>query len=222
MNSKHMFKFNAFTTDQTKKVFRKENVPPTPRQSYHSCMRHNVSSCSSLLPSIMKILWRYWSYRTDTNSNSNTRRGVKSESKKARVVILVCNMSSRPSLHFTKSNWNNPKGIVVTEWTWNQIQAQEGEIITKVRKSELSFLYSSCPVLHFYEVSSKYSEGYLCYRAGTKSNSNTRRGDNSKSKKVKAVILVYDVVSSYSTFLPRIKKKYSKGYSTYSGHDINA
>ena len=41
---------------------------------------------------------------------------------------------------------------------------------------------SSNPVLHFYQASSKYCEEYSSYRADTKSNSNTRRGDESKGK----------------------------------------
>ena len=49
---------------------------------------------------------------------------------------------------------------------------------------------SSHPVLHFYQVSSKYCEGYSSYRADRKSNSNIRRGDNSKNKKARVVILV--------------------------------
>ena len=49
----------------------------------------------------------------------------------------------------------------------NQIKSQEGEITPKVRKPELSC--TSCPVLHFYEVSSKYSKGCSTYKAGTKS-----------------------------------------------------
>ena len=55
---------------------------------------------------------------------------------------------------------------------------------------------SSRPVLHLYQASSKYSVGYSCYRAETRnSNSNTRRGDNSKSKKAEVVILVCDMSS---------------------------
>ena len=65
-----------------------------------------------------------------------------SKSKKARVVILVCKMSSYP-------------------------------------------------VLHSYQVSSKYSKGYSCYRVDT--NSNTKRGDNFKSKKAKVVVLKRDM-----------------------------
>ena len=54
---------------------------------------------------------------------------------------------------------------------------------------------SSGPVLHFCQVSSKYSKGYLSYRADKKSFSNTTKGDNSKSKKARVVNLVCDTTS---------------------------
>ena len=53
----------------------------------------------------------------------------------------------------------------------------------------------SRPVLHFYQVSSKYCVGYLSYRVDTESKSNTRRGDNSRSKKARVVILVHNTSS---------------------------
>ena len=52
------------------------------------------------------------------------------------------------------------------------------------------------PLVHLYHISSKYSKGYSCYRVDKKSNSSTRRGYNSKSKKAKVVILVPDMSSS--------------------------
>ena len=48
----------------------------------------------------------------------------------------------------------------------------------------------SGPVLHFCQVPLKYSKGYLSYRGVTKSSSNKTKGDNSKSKKGRVVILV--------------------------------
>ena len=54
---------------------------------------------------------------------------------------------------------------------------------------------SSCPILQFYQVPSKYSEGYSSYRADKKSISNKTKGDNSKSKKAGVVILVRDMLS---------------------------
>ena len=72
----------------------------------------------------------------------------------------------------------------------------------------------SRPVLHFYHVSPKYSEEYSCYRVDTKSNSNTRRGDNSKTEKAKVVILVCDTSSHPVVHYYKVSSQYSKGYST--------
>ena len=57
------------------------------------------------------------------------------------------------------------------------------------------YYMSSRPVLHFYQVSSKYSEGYWCYRADMKSNSKTRRVDNFKCKKARDVIFALNMSS---------------------------
>ena len=99
-------------------------------------MRHVVWSCSTFLPSIIKI---------NGLSLSNITKGVNAKSKKGRVVTLVSDPSSGP-------------------------------------------------VLHFCQVPSKYSEGYSSYRADTKS-SNKTKGDNSKSKKGRVVILVHNTSS---------------------------
>ena len=58
----------------------------------------------------------------------------------------------------------------------------------------------------FYQVPSKYSDGYLSYRADTNSISNKTKGDNSKRKKARVVTLVYDTLS----FLFYINTKYYK------------
>ena len=55
---------------------------------------------------------------------------------------------------------------------------------------------SSRPVQHLYQASSKYSIGYLCYRAGTKNRIPTQEGEvTPKVKKAQAVILVCDMSS---------------------------
>ena len=79
-------------------------------------------------------------------SLSNITKADNTKSKKGRVVILVCNMSSGP-------------------------------------------------VLHFCQVPLKYSKGYSSYRAEEKSISNKTKGDNSKNKKGRVVILVGDMLS---------------------------
>ena len=50
-------------------------------------------------------------------------------------------------------------------------------------------------VLQFYQVPSKYSEGYSSYSAEEKSISNKTMEDNSKSKKARVFILVRDMSS---------------------------
>ena len=93
-------------------------------------------------------------------------KGDKTKSKKGRVVIPVCDMSSGP-------------------------------------------------VLHFCQVSSRYSKGYWSYTADTKSFSNKTKGDNSKSKKARVVKLVCDMSTLPDLHFYQVSSKYSKGYSSY-------
>ena len=74
---------------------------------------------------------------------------------------------------------------------------------------------SSGPVLHFCQVPSKYSKGYLSYRADTKSFSNKTKSDNSKSKKARVVSLVCNTSSRPDLHFYQVSSKYSKGYSRY-------
>ena len=74
---------------------------------------------------------------------------------------------------------------------------------------------SSGPVLNFYQVPSKYSEGYWSYRADTKSFANKTKGDNSKSKKARVVNIVSNTPSCPDLHFYQVSSKYSKGYSSY-------
>ena len=71
----------------------------------------------------------------------------------------------------TKYHQTIPKGIRVTEQTqtlFKKNKKKQREITPKVRKARVVILVhdtSSHPVLHFYQVSSKYSKGYSSYRA---------------------------------------------------------
>ena len=67
-------------------------------------------------------------------------------------------------------------------------KSKEGRVVILVRNM------LSCPILQFYKVPSKYSEGYSSYRADQKSISNGTKGDNSKSKKARVVILVRNML----------------------------
>ena len=72
------------------------------------------------------------------------------------------------------------------------------------------------PVLHFYQVPSKYSKSYSRYRVDMKSISNKRKGDNSKSNQARGVvILVHDRSSHPVLHFFQVPSKYSKGYSSY-------
>ena len=68
-------------------------------------------------------------------------------------------------------------------------KSKEGRIVILVRNM------LSCPILQFYQVPSKYSEGYFSYRADDKSISNKTKGYNTKCKKATVVILVHDTSS---------------------------
>ena len=109
-----------------------------------------VWSCSTFLPSIIKIFQRVFDLQSGHEiyglSLSNITKGENAKSKKGRVFILVCDTSSGP-------------------------------------------------VLHFCQVTSKYSKGYSSYRADEKSISNKTKEDNTKSMKARVVILVRNMTS---------------------------
>ena len=131
-------------------------MSPQSHQNCHSCTQQVISFCSTFVPSIIKIFLRVFVLQSrDKKSNSNTRWGDNYKSKKGRVIILVCDTSSGPGLHFCHYNRNIPKGIPVTEQTRNLFQTKQMERTPKVRKPELSFLYATCHLVLFY-ISTKY------------------------------------------------------------------
>ena len=80
----------------------------------------------------------------------------------------------------------------------------------KSKKGRVVFLVcdmSSSPVLHFYQVPSKYSEGYWSYWADIKSISNKTKGDISKSKQARVVILVCNTLSHPVLHFYQVKLK---------------
>ena len=85
--------------------------------------------------------------------------------------------------------------------------------------------YHSCkerrrPILQFYQVPSKCSEGYSSYRADEKSISNITKGDNSKLKKARVVILVCDISSGPVLHFYQVKI-FQRVVDLQSGHEIN-
>ena len=94
-------------------------------------------------------------------------------------------------------------------------KSKEGRAVILVRNT------SSCPILQFYQVPSKYSERYSSYRADEKSISNKTKGDNSKSKKARVVILVRDTLSGPVLHFYQVSKNIPWVFDLQSGHTIN-
>ena len=150
---------NHTKTKETRQSFfrKKTNVHPAP-PPHHVILVGDTSSHPVLhfYQVSSKYHERYSSYRVDMKSNSNTRRGDNSKSKKTRVVILVRNMSFHPVLHFYQVSSKYSKGFSCYTIR-NQIQTQDVAITQKVRKQELSFLYITRYLILFY-ISTKYHQ----------------------------------------------------------------
>ena len=107
-------------------------------------MQHVISSCSTFLPSTIRIFRLFQFYRADTKTVSNTR-GDNSKSKKAKVVILVCYMSSRPVLHFYQIPAKYSKGYLSYRAETKSIsKTKQRELTPKGRKP---FFYAICHVI---------------------------------------------------------------------------
>ena len=79
----------------------------------------------------------------------NITMGDKAKSKKGMSFLYA----TRRFVIFyisTKYHQNIPKSIQITERTRNPFQTKQREITTKVRKSEMSFLYASRRLILFY------------------------------------------------------------------------
>ena len=88
-------------------------------------------------------------------------------------------------------------------------KSKDGRIVILVRNT------SSCPILQFYKLPSKYSEGHSSFRAAEKSTSNKTKVNNSKSKKAIVVILISDTLSGPVLHFYEVSAKYSKEFFTY-------
>ena len=133
-------------------------------------MRHVVWSCSTFLPSIVKIFQRVFDLQSGHEINglslSNITRADNTKSKKGRVVIFVTDMPSGPVLHFYQVPSKYSKGYSSYRVDMNSFSNKTKADNSKSKKGRIVML--SGPVLHFYQVSSKYSKGYSSYRADKK------------------------------------------------------
>ena len=90
--------------------------------------------------------------------------------RKAELLFLYPT-SSHPVLHLTKYHQNILKGIVSYRADTKPISNKTKGDNSKSKKATVVILVhdtSSCPVLHFYQVSPKYSKGYSSYRVDKK------------------------------------------------------
>ena len=113
----------------------------------------------AFLPSIIKIFQRAFDLESWQEINglslSNITKGDNVKSKKGRVVILVCDMSSCPVLHFCQVPSKYSKGYSSYRADEKYISNKTKEITPKVRKPELSFLYVTHHLVLFY-ISTNY------------------------------------------------------------------
>ena len=104
-------------------------------------------------------------------SLSNITMGVNAKSKKGRVVIFCTRHIASSCFTFLPSTIKNSKG-------YSSYRADTKSISNKTKgnnsKSKIARIVNfvhdtlSCPVLHFYQVSSKYSQVCSSYRADKK------------------------------------------------------
>ena len=174
---------------------------------------------------ICEVSWKYFrrysSYRADTNNTKSQlkpSRGNNSKSKKARVVILVRDTSSWPVLHICKVSWKYFKGYSSYRADTKSHPKPSRGNNSKSKKARVVILVCDTlpwPVLYICKVSWKYFKGYSSYRADTKSHLKPSRGNNSKSKKARVVILVRDTLSWPVLHICNVSWKYSKEYLSY-------
>ena len=85
---------------------------------------------------------------------------------------------------------------------------------------------SSCPILQFDKVPSKYSEGYSSYRADEKSISNKTKDNSTRTKVRKPKLSLLYATSSgpvlhFYQLSPSIIKIFQRVFDLQSGHKIN-
>ena len=128
----------------------------------------------------------------------------------------------------TKYHQNILKGIQVTELTRNQFQKQTMGDNSKRKKARVVIPLcdvSSRPVPHFYQVSSKSSEGYSTYRAHCTITVKYNKGRTPKVRKSELSFLYAThrlILFCISTKYHQNIQKVERIFELQSGHKINA
>ena len=93
----------------------------------------------------------------------------------------------------------------------------------KLRKAELSFMYVTCPVLHFYQVLSKYSEGYSSYRVDMKSVSKPKQREITQKVRKPELSFLYGTCGLVLFYIStKYHKIFQRIFDLQSRHKINA
>ena len=120
-----------------------------------------VWSCSTFLPSIMKIFQRVFDLQSRQKINglslSNITKCDNAKVRKAELSFLYATCCLVLFYISTKYHRNIPKGIWVTEQTRNLSQIKQRVITPKVSKPELSILYATHHLVLIY-ISTKYHQ----------------------------------------------------------------
>ena len=170
------------------------------------------------------VSWRYTkghsSYGADMKLHLTPSRKNNSESMKARVVILVRDTLSWPSIHSCGVSWLYSKGYLSyradSKLHLKWLRGNNSEIMT-ARVAILVCDTLSWPVLYNYNVSLKHSERFSSYDADTKLHLKPSRG---KSMKARVVIFVRGTSSLPVLHNYEVSWLYSKQFSSYVGHEI--
>ena len=121
-------------------------------------MWHVVWSCSTFLPSIIKIFQRVFDLQSRHEINglslSNITKGDNTKSKKD---IPVHDMLSGPVLHFCKVSSKYSKGYSSYRTDTKSFSNKTKGDYSKSKKGRLSFLYVTCRLVLLY-ISTKYHQ----------------------------------------------------------------
>ena len=150
----------------------------------------------------------YFSYRADVKSIQTKRREITPEVRKPELSFLYA--TRHLILFYISTKYHKIFQKVFVLQSGHEINAYSLSNITKgdnakSKKDRVVILVrdtSSCPVLYFIQVPSKYSEGYSSYRENTKSISNKTKVELSFLYSTRRLVLFY-ISTKYHQNIPK-------------------
>ena len=130
---------------------------PSPSQSYHSCRWQRPLVLFYISTKYHQNIVKGIQVTEQTQNLFQTEEGeISPKVRKPELSFLYASCHLVLFSHFYKVSSKYSSGYSFTEQTRNQIQTQEGELIPKVRKPKLSFLYVTRPLVLFYISTKNY------------------------------------------------------------------